>query len=100
MLAQAQVDVLLVLLKKLSSMATVEFPSPGSSIALPATDINEREAFLIDVQRKGRIKLTKCTYQERYQYTEILLRLDVDGPPHENPDGEVVLCPHIHIYKE
>jgi hypothetical protein len=31
---------------------------------------------------------------------EVLLRLDVDGPPHENPDGTVVPCPHLHIWKQ
>ena len=31
---------------------------------------------------------------------EILVRLDVDGPPHENPDGSEVPCPHLHVYKE
>lgn len=29
-----------------------------------------------------------------------LLRIDLDGPAHDNPDGTVVECPHIHIYKE
>jgi hypothetical protein len=59
-----------------------------------------REAFIIDVNRKGKIKISKCTYQERYQSIEILLRLDIDGPTHENPDGAEVPCPHLHIYKE
>ena len=59
-----------------------------------------RESFLVDVNRKGRIKVSKCTYQERYQVVDILLRLDIDGPPHDNPDGTTVPCPHLHIYKE
>ena len=28
------------------------------------------------------------------------MRLDLDGPPHRNPDGEEVACPHLHIYRE
>ena len=41
-----------------------------NGIAIPlmeaeANSIDGREAFLIDVNRRGRIKLTKCTYQER-----------------------------------
>ena len=43
---------------------------------------------------------TKCTYQERYAVVEVLVRLDLDGPPHENPDGAVLPCPHLHLYKE
>jgi hypothetical protein len=31
---------------------------------------------------------------------EILLRLDVDGPPHTNPDGTEVPTPHLHVYRE
>ncbi len=30
----------------------------------------------------------------------ILLRLDLDGPPRRNPDGEEIPCPHLHIYRE
>jgi len=29
-----------------------------------------------------------------------LLRLDVSGPPHRNPDGELIACPHLHVYRE
>jgi hypothetical protein len=36
----------------------------------------------------------------RYEVIEILIRVDIDGPPHENPDGTEVLCPHIHLYRE
>ena len=66
----------------------------------------------MDVNR-GRIRLTKCTYQERHQGIIILVRLDVDGPPHPNPEVNVVPfpylseyngitlpCPHLHIYVE
>lgn len=28
------------------------------------------------------------------------MRVDIDGPDHTNPDGEIVPCPHIHIYRE
>lgn len=31
---------------------------------------------------------------------EILLRLDVNGPAHTNPDGTIVPTPHLHIYRE
>jgi hypothetical protein len=30
----------------------------------------------------------------------VLLRLDVNGAPHRNPDGVEVPCPHIHVYRE
>jgi hypothetical protein len=30
----------------------------------------------------------------------VLLRLDLDGPPHRNPDGVELPCPHLHVYRE
>lgn len=36
----------------------------------------------------------------RYKNIQNLLRVDLEGPDHDNPDGTVVECPHIHIYKE
>ncbi len=46
------------------------------------------------------IKLTKIKFQNRVYQNIILVRLDLDGGPHRNPDVEDVVCPHIHIYKE
>lgn len=37
---------------------------------------------------------------ERYRRDEILLRLDINGPPHTNPDGEEISSNHLHIYRE
>lgn len=54
--------------------------------------------FMFDVQRKT-LNIRKCTYQTRSQ-GEILLRLDLEGAPHPNPDGTEVSCPHLHIYRE
>lgn len=100
MIKQDVVDRLLAVAKKLTDMRTVEFPTPGSHLILDATDLEEREEFKVDAQRKGKLKIGKCTYQLRYEMNEILLRLDVEGPPHDNPDGETVPCPHLHIYRE
>ena len=66
---------------------------------IPLTSLDKRENFMLDVTR-ARIKLTKATYQNRARVAIILLRLDLDGPPHINPDGTVVPCPHLHIYRE
>ena len=46
------------------------------------------------------IKLTKATYQNRARITIILMRLDLDGPPHRNPDGAEIPCPRVHLYRE
>ena len=28
------------------------------------------------------------------------MRLDIAGPPHRNPDGVEMACPHLHVYRE
>ena len=81
-------------------MDTIDFPTMGSAVLLEATDLDEREQFKFDIQRRGMKKAGKCTFQERYHQTEILVRVDIDGPPHDNPDGETIPCPHLHIYRE
>lgn len=100
MLSQERVDELLRMPKALEEKKEIEFPRHGLFKSLKATSEDGREEFLIDINRKGTIRLTKCTFQNRYAVVEILLRLDIDGPPHENPDGQVIPCPHLHIYRE
>ena len=74
------------------------FPLPAE-VAIPLTSVDKRENFMLDVTR-AQIKLTKATYQNRARAAIVLLRLDLDGPPHRNPDGEEIPCPHLHIYRE
>jgi hypothetical protein len=99
-LEQGKVETLLVLSKKMADTKTIDFPGPGGFLVSDALDLDEKEHFKIDANRKGRVKPdTKCTYMMRYELTEILIRVDLDGPPHDNPDGETIPCPHVHIYK-
>lgn len=113
MLTQSEADALITMQKKKATNAHCDFPSSGEILTIPIISIDERESFLIDVNRRGKIKLTKCTYQERYQEIIILFRLDIDGPAHPNPDvlsvplsylaphnGQIIPCPHLHMYVE
>jgi hypothetical protein len=75
------------------------FSAPGERLAIPLTSIDKREQFMLDVSR-GQIKLTKATFQNRARQAIILMRLDLNGPPHRNPDGVEVPCPHLHLYRE
>ena len=61
--------------------------------------MDRRELFSLDVNRST-LKLTKATFQNRARQDVVLLRLDVAGAPHTNPDGSEVACPHLHIYRE
>ncbi|MBT9151712.1 MAG: hypothetical protein DDT40_01908 [candidate division WS2 bacterium] len=112
MLTQSEADALIDLQKKRAEKEVYNFPLPGKILIIPITSMDERESFLIDINR-GSIRLTKCTYQERYQRIIILARLDVDGPPHSNPEvmnvpfsylapynGQTIFCPHLHLYVE
>lgn len=112
MLGQSEADALITIEKKRISKENYIFPMAGESLTIPIVSLDETESFLLDVNR-GRIRLRKCTYQERYQGIIVLVRLDVDGPPHTNPEvaevplpylaeynGETLPCPHLHIYVE
>ena len=75
------------------------FPPADRRITLTLTSLDKRENFMFDVTR-AQIKLTKSTYQNRARQAIILMRLDLDGPPHRNPGETEIPCPHLHIYKE
>ena len=100
MLAQSEAEYLLEMSKKLVDNQTITFPQSGEYKGLDVISVDGKEKFIIDINRAGRISIAKCTYQKRYRKEEILLRLDISGPPHTNPNGETIVCPHLHIYKE
>jgi len=94
-----EADNLIQMLKTIEKPNAFQFPFVGEQKIIDALSIDGREKFLFDIKR-ARIKLSKCTYQNRYRKDTVLLRLDIGGGPHENPDGALVNCPHLHIYKE
>ena len=40
------------------------------------------------------------TFQTRARTAIVLARLDLGGPPHQNPDGEKLRRNHLHLYRE
>lgn len=98
-LTQTEADALLGMEKHRFDETRHQFPTLGGSIVVPLISVNKRENFLLDVTR-GRINLKKVTYQNRARTAVILARLDIDGSPHENPDGQEISCPHLHTYRE
>lgn len=98
-ITQAEADALVAMEKQRVDDRQWPFPPPGDRLAIPLTSLDKRENFMLDVTR-SQIKLTKATYQNRVRQAIILMRLDLDGPPHRNPDDMEIPCPHLHIYRE
>lgn len=98
-LTQLEADALIAMEKQRVDETQWEFPAPGARLAIPLTSTDKRENFMLDVTR-AQLKLTKATYQNRARQAIILMRLDLDGPPHRNPDDQEIPCPHLHLYRE
>lgn len=98
-LTQSEADSLIAMAKTRLNDDEWDYPGMGGSISIPLTSLDKRENFSLDVSR-GRIDLSKGKYQHRARQIVILVRLDFGGPPHRNPDGEEIVCPHLHIYRE
>ena len=98
-LSQAEADVLITIEKIRTDENEHDYPGPGGKLLIPLTSRDKKENFILDVTR-SRINLAKVTQQNRARQIVVLMRLDVGGPPHRNPDGEEVPCPHLHIFRE
>jgi hypothetical protein len=99
-LTQSEADYLLELHKKHSQAErVVTWPSLGSKVAVNLLSLDERETFVLDVSTHS-LKLSKLKLQTRARTTVILVRLEIDGAPHRNPDDTELPCPHIHLYRE
>jgi hypothetical protein len=96
---QIEADSLMAMEKHRANNATYNFPDSDESLTIPLISFDKREDFLLDLSR-GKIDLTKVKYQNRARVAIILLRLDLAGAPHRNPDGAEISCPHLHKYRE
>lgn len=98
-LTQDEADTLIAMPKVRVNDDEEEYPGTGGMVVILLTSQDKRENFLLDI-RRGRIDLMKGTYQNRGRQVVVLVRLDFGGSPHRNPDGEVIECPHLHVYRE
>jgi hypothetical protein len=98
-LSQAEADALIAMEKHRLSEASHAFPLSGGSLSLPLQSADRRESFLLDVSR-GRIDMAKVKMQNRARLIVVLVRLDLAGPPHRNPDDEEIPSPHLHLFRE
>ena len=98
-LSQAEADALLELPKKAASDEVYDYPAAGGRLSVPLISHDGREEFLLDLYR-GRIDFAKAKYQNRARRVVPLARLDINGRPHTNPDGESVSGTHLHLFRE
>ena len=78
----------------------VDLPQNNESSVFDLVGNVPTEKFFLDIDRRGKIELSKFKIQTRYATTKFpLVRIDIDSPPHLNPDGTKTSRNHIHIYK-
>jgi hypothetical protein len=98
-LTQAEADALIAMEKHRATEERSDFPMGGLSLVLPLQSVDKREQFMLDLSR-GRIDLRKVKMQNRGRQVVVLVRLDLAGAPHRNPDDVEIPAPHLHVYRE
>ena len=98
-LPQQEADTLLQVEKVYEGDPNRDYPNPGEKLVLESVSVDGADRFHVDVFR-GAICLTKATHNLRVRKAIPLLRLDLDGRPHRNPDGQDVGRTHLHVYRE
>jgi len=98
-LMQSEVDTLLKMEKKFVYPKLLSLGNIAMDESHDLISLDGREKFILDIWRSG-INLAKYTFNNRSRMIYRLVRVDIGGSPHRNPDHTKVLCPHIHIYKE
>ena len=98
-LSQSEADALIAMEKYRVNEIQWDYPSLGGTVSIPLRSEDKREEFSLDMSR-GKIDLKKTKYQNRARQVVVLVRVDLGGPSHRNPDDSEVATPHLHIYRE
>jgi len=98
-LSQIDADTLLEMEKFCKENQLYFIQGGNDRYAIPLFSEDGHEEFYLDIYR-GRIDFLRGKYQTRVRQSEVLVRLDFNGSPHRNPDGQEIPCPHIHLYRE
>jgi len=99
MLTQSEADLLLRMSKRFADPVYALAMPPGhdESHELVGNDSGD-ERFLLDT--RGCRRTMKLKFQTRSRKVFILARLDIEGGPHTNPDGQRLGGTHLHLYRE
>lgn len=98
MLMQTEADALIAMRKRFIKSRRISLP-PGLDETHELIGDDLRERFLLDLWR-GTMRLSKYRMQTRGRIIIVLVRLEINGAPHTNPDGQIIGGTHIHIYRE
>lgn len=89
-------------LKRLNSKSKDIFlPLKGQYKKIKAHSTNY--SFIIDINLKGRLGHITLQLRNSNHQDKPILRLDITGPAHKNPEGDfegagkIIPCPHMHI---
>ncbi|WP_273420241.1 DUF6978 family protein [Veillonella caviae] len=83
--------------EKIFTDTSIVFPNQGEETQLNLVSWNDRNQYILYINRKSKIK-TRYTLQNKAYDSHILLRLDLDNKPHRNPNGEKISGNHLHIF--
>lgn len=97
-MTQAEAQRLILILKRLLQQEPLFIPEAGNKTAFELHSVfSENDRFTIFFNRRNKINKNKYTLLLRYGKDKVLLRIDIGGSAHTNPDGTTIPCPHIHI---
>ena len=88
---------LIQIMKLIIEKGSYYLPALGSQNEIKLRSASpQNDIFTVYINRSSKVNPNKFTLLLRYP-EENLLRIDIAGPDHHNPDGEVIPCPHIHM---
>lgn len=97
-LPQAEANALIAMAKAFEDSVAIAIP-PSVDDTRDLIGVDPRERFLLDIWRST-FRLSKVRLQTRARQIVVLVRLDIDGAPHTNPDGAKLAGTHVHLYRE
>lgn len=98
-LSQEEADYLITIEKLSNNQSYINLPDLRGTVDILFYDYYKKEEFIISYNRHY-INLSKRNHHLRCRKSIGLVRLDLDGPPHRNPDGIEIRPRHLHLYRE
>lgn len=97
-MTRAEATELIQVIKKMMNQGKLILPQSGNQSKFELCSIfSDKDRFTVIMNRCSKIRKDKYTLMLRYGSDKGLLRIDVGGPAHINPDGTIIPCPHIHM---